>query len=484
MALNLAGPVVGLLGVMAISRPASFTIKCFFVLTIFATAAAINAGGASITAANFFLVFALLRLALLPQPLATAKGLLGFNTPGFWLLIAFGYGVLGAIFLPRLFPGITDVYALGRTAGRLGASATLPFGPSAAHITQSIYAIGGLLAFLVSAILLRRTDATETVIGAMKITGIGIIVLSALDLVSFYAHVPGLLDPIRTASYNILNYGSASGLKRIIAGYPEASIFVLNASMAYAFAFHMWLCKVESRVFGPIALLLLGFILLSTSSTAYIVIVVHACIIMVRMLIRMATGRPPERVIFLIIGGYLALLGALLILRFSSDTVQSVQEFFNGALFEKAASESGRERLRLSQQALVNFRETWLLGVGIGGARASGYGSVLLSNIGLLGTGAYLMFVWRMVRRGGRRVAGDERSYRAAQASKIAVVTGLVSAIVSLSVFDIGMLYYLLAAAATVLAVPFSQARSAPTRTVRVMSGGGEPAPKWTSMRP
>ena len=160
-----------------------------------------------------------------------------------------------------------------------------------------------------------------------------------------------------------------------------------------------------------------------------------------------------------------------------------MKEFFDGALFEKAASESGRERLRLSQQALVNFRETWLLGVGIGGARASGYGSVLLSNIGLVGAGAYVMFMCRLVRRGSRRIVADERAYRTAQASKIGVVTGLVSALVSLSVFDIGMLYYLLAAAAVVLAVPFRQTRQAPVRASQT-AAPGTPAPKWPPMRP
>ena len=96
------------------------------------------------------------------------------------------------------------------------------------------------------------------------------------------------------------------------------------------------------------------------------------------------------------------------------------------------------------------------MGVGIGGARASGYGSVLLSNIGCIGTAAYLVFVARIKVPGGRMAALNIRAYRVAQASKMAVFTGLLAATISLSVFDIGMLYYLFAAAATVLAMPLA----------------------------
>ena len=225
----IANLVVVAFGCVALFRPITFAIKCFFVFTLFATTAVIELpSGATVIAASFFLLFVVIRLSLTSRPITRIIAELSPASPGFWLSIAIGYGLLAAIFLPRLMPGVTDVYAIGRFGGRLGVAATVPFGPSGSHLTQSIYAIGGLVAFLVVSALLRKLDAAKLVTESVKMVGAILVLLSVLDLVTYYAHIPDVLSPIRTAGYSILSDTSISGLKRIVAGYPEASIFVLK----------------------------------------------------------------------------------------------------------------------------------------------------------------------------------------------------------------------------------------------------------------
>ena len=63
-----------------------------------------------------------------------------------------------------------------------------------------------------------------------------------------------------------------------------------------------------------------------------------------------------------------------------------VAEFAQATVLSKMQSSSGVERNSWNQQAWSNFRDSYGLGVGLGSARASGFALVLLSNVGLAGT--------------------------------------------------------------------------------------------------
>lgn len=461
--LTLAGVLVMALGVLALFKPVAFSVKVLLTLTAFGAVAAVSLpSGSTILPAHFFLFFVILRV-LFGADRAWAQGHVPAQA-GIWLSIAIGYGLLVTAFMPTMFPGLTNVFLVGLY------KYSVPLMLAPGHITQGIYAIGGLLTYFCVIALLRRTDAVATTLSATAIASTVIVFFAALDLVSYYAGFPQVMKPLHTAAYKMLNTLEFAGLKRVVGSYPEASVFVINSSMFYAFSFHMWLSNVRRLVFGPLTAAFLIFLLISTSGTAYVFVVVHLGMVGIFLMHDLLVARQGQRSSLVAVTGYFAILAGLVILLEFSSVLHAVQDFLDHALFSKSTSDSGIERSMIASQAMRNLFETGFVGVGIGGSRGSGFLTVLLANIGVFGTFCYLAFVASVAFAGQAGAAMPPQRKIVSEGAKFAMLSGMVAAGISLTIFEIGVGFYLFAAAAVVLSYPAASPvrRGAATLSARI----------------
>jgi hypothetical protein len=94
------------------------------------------------------------------------------------------------------------------------------------------------------------------------------------------------------------------------------------------------------------------------------------------------------------------------------------------------------------------------IGIGLGSARASSFPLVLLSNLGGLGALLYSAFVITVARTAHVR-GTDGQPDPNRLAALHAMLAGLIASTVSGTVFDLGLMFYGFAAAASATLLPF-----------------------------
>ena len=419
------------------------------VFCLFGAAAAIALpalGGATITPAVLFLPFLLAR-ALGERGPGECLRQVSFPGAGFWLLLLVVWGVLSAYFLPRMFAGQVQVLAIHRDA--MDSSPTLrPLYPVSGNLTQSGYALGALCAFVaMRALLLRKGRLDDFRDAVLLLAGLNCLA-GLVNLAEFHLGLPSVLEYVRTGGYAIVENYELAGLMRVSGTFSEASAFSGFTLPLLAFSATLWLNKVRAAYSGTLALILLLLLLFSTSTTAYVGLTTYLfCVTVVLVWRGLVHGKVP-RMDPLIYGGTLGLMAISSVILYDPGVVTRVAEFFEVTVVNKLQSSSGIERSSWSEQAWTNFLDTYGAGVGLGSARASSFPLVLLSNVGAFGTLLFLVFLSRVfLRLGPNRALPTAAVPRAARQ---AVLAALISASVSAAVFDLGVAFYALAAAATV----------------------------------
>jgi hypothetical protein len=124
-------------------------------------------------------------------------------------------------------------------------------------------------------------------------------------------------------------------------------------------------------------------------------------------------------------------------------------------LFSKADSQSGVERGEWNAAAYKTFLDTYGIGAGLGSARASSFILVLLSNVGVFGALLFALFITSvfLIRDSGDGMFEPER-YGVIRAAKMGVLAVIMTASISATVYDLGLMIYLLSGAMTALALP------------------------------
>ncbi len=421
------------------------------VFCLFGAAAAIALpalGGATITPAVLFLPF-LLACALAERGLGGCLRQVSFPNAGFWLLLLVVWGALSAYFLPRMFAGQVQVLAIDRDAMRSGAPLRLsPLYPVSGNLTQSGYALGAVCAFVaMRALLLRKGRLDDFRDAVLLLAGLNCLA-GLVNLAEFYLGLPSVLEYVRTGGYAIFENYEIAGLMRLSGTFTEASAFSGFTLPLLAFTATLWLNKVRAGYSGTLALILLLLLLISTSSTAYVGLTTYLfCLTVVLVWRGLVHGKVP-RMGPLIYGGTLGLMAISSVILYDPGVVTRVAEFFEVTVFNKLQSSSGIERSSWNEQAWSNFLNTYGAGVGLGSARASTFPLVLLSNVGAIGTLLFLVFLSSVFL--GIRPNRALRVAAVPRAARQAVLAGLISASVSAAVFDLGVAFYALAAAATV----------------------------------
>ncbi|MGX5668566.1 hypothetical protein ACWKW9_21610 [Rhizobium daejeonense] len=456
MGIELMGLITILVGCVILAAPANWAFTIMVVSTVFGAAAAIGLpalGGPTVLVPSLFLVFFAIRMFI-----AAGEGpLLASMQPGragFWLLLLTAFGLLSAVYFPRLLEGVTDTMTVERVSSTRSTIALTPLRFSSNNITQTVYALGGLVCFATVFAYFRHTGKPEHLIKAILLLAAVDLGFAVIDVVTYFTGTEYLLSFVRTANYALLTASEKGGLKRISGTFPEASAFSEYTLVLFAVVASLWLDRVRTRETGTLSMALLVALLLSTSATALIglgVVVPYLWTRAVLGTMRGSTGegRP------VLIAACVALIPLAVLTTFVvfPGLVDQLGDFLDEMLLSKAESQSGKERFMWNAMAYEAFLNTSGLGAGLGSARASSYILVLLSNVGLVGTTLFGLFVFSILIGRSQSAPRDEdvtgATIRAARTGLIALLT---AACISGTVYDLGLMFYILAGSVAALA--------------------------------
>lgn len=455
MSFELIGFVTVLVGLGVLMAPIHWALTFMVVSTALGSAAAINLpalGGASILVPNVFLLFFGVRVLMAygEGPVLSAYVPVG---AGFWLMVLTFFGVLTAFLSPRLFQGAVDVMTVERSVGARSFISLSPLQFSSNNITQTVYALGGLGCFGFCYAYLRRTMAPSHLVSALLIAATVNIAFAITDVVTYFTGTEYLLSVVRTANYALLTGAEKGGLKRISGSFPEASAFADYTLVLFAATASLWLDRVRSRATAVLATASLAGLIFSTSATALLGLAMVFPFLWVRSIVTVFERRKPGRPVFLAALFLVVPLVILAIVNLFPEMVSTVYDFLDEMLLSKADSQSGRERALWNTAAYEAFVNTFGLGAGLGSARASSYLLVLLSNVGILGFLIFSVFV--AVTLMARMPPGGERrteSLAAMRAAKAGFIAALSTALVSGTVYDLGLMVYILSGSVSALA--------------------------------
>ncbi|MBB3287027.1 MULTISPECIES: hypothetical protein [Rhizobium] len=446
--MNVMGLLTLVVGIVTLIVPVRLSFIIMILSTVFGAAAAFSVpglGGASVLVPSFFLLFFAVRLftAYGESPFLAA---LAPWRPGFFLLLLTAFGIFTAIFFPRLFQGLVQTMTVERSVGARSLIALVPLRFSSNNITQSVYAAGGLVCFIATFAFFRGNGIPKIFInGILIVAGVNL-GFALADIITYFTHTDFLLGFVRTANYALLTNAEKGGLKRISGTFPEASAFADFTLVLFAVVTSLWLGGIRSGVTGIVAGLLLVALILSTSATALVGLAIILPILSLQSFL--ASRRDPGAGRPVLIVSILASMPLVIffVLIVMPDLANNLQDFLDEMLFSKAGSQSGRERFMWNSMAYEAFVDTIGFGAGLGSARASSFGLVLLSNIGIFGTVLFALFVGRVLIADTRPgYASSREAVAVVRAAKAGFITVLVSAVISGTVYDLGLMFYILA---------------------------------------
>jgi hypothetical protein len=454
MTVELIGILTLVLGIIGLFRPTSFIVRVFLASTLLGSAAAFvleAIGGTNISPAHLllgFLAYRLLNNANISHAAATA---VASGSAGFWLLLAVGYSLLSAYFLPVIFAGQTYTFAVRNLEGH-----SQPLALAMSNLTQSIYLVGDLVCFILlygyAGSLARRRILGEAALWCAALN----LVFAALDLATYFTNTTELMSVIRNANYTLLNDTEVAGIKRIVGSFTEASSFGSTTLGYFAFTSRLWLLGIRPRLSLMLMLLSLLALVFSTSTTAYVGLAVFLLFSYLQVLIDALHGplsRP--KAIFL---GVLpaAVVSLIVVTALNDDAWASMKSLLDTLVFNKMSTDSGIERSSWNRQALQNFYDTFGFGVGNGSVRASSFPVGLLASLGIPGAVLFGMFFIRVFFNRARNQNHDRLDDAYVAAAKSACVAWLITATTSGALIDLGLSYYAFAALASARSVkPF-----------------------------
>ncbi|PWR21544.1 O-antigen ligase family protein [Zavarzinia compransoris] len=445
---TLVGVLVIALGFFAIFGDAYRTVTIAMLLTLLGSSAAVNLpalGGASVLAAPLFTGFVVLRLLLQRHRRFGLLSALAPSSPGFWLLLAIAYGIFAAFIIAPLFYGDIWVYPISRDSQSASLFSIQQLEFSSGNITQTVYAVGQVLLFagvsttVANASLRSRGKILDTLV----LLGFFHVLTSLLDLATFHTGTSFLLDWLRSANYITWQASTVAGLKRISGLFPEASMYSIYSMAISGILMSLYLHGYRLRITRPLFISTICLLLISTSSTAYISIVVALFLVIFAGIYKFL-ARQETTFLRLVFGIMLTLSFTYLTIdAFAPKVLDQVAMVIDEMLLSKMDSDSGASRSRLNSSAFSNFLDTMGLGIGIGSVRTSSFVFTLLSNLGLLGTLAYALFIRGIVVAPQGQTEANVILMRACRFGMLGMLIG---ASVSLHVFELGSLFYILAA--------------------------------------
>lgn len=354
------------------------------------------------------------------------------------------YVAIGAVLFPRLFAGYTNVFVVSRV--RKGVF-EVPLMPVSGNISQTGYFIlGGLCCLGVCMMLVRKRNFDDIRRGFFLWSGLHI-AMGLIDLGSKLVGLGDILMPIRTASYAMITEAEQAGFARIVGGYSEASTFGGVSLACLAFTYTYWRKTKSLQAFVMTGILLV-LLLLSTSSTAYVGLVIICIPVGISLVRAYLSGRFKSEDILILTFFILAIVVILGIGLYSPHSFDPVVRLFDTAIVNKSSSESGQERAYWNYKSLEAFIDTGGFGVGLGSSRASSWPVAVLSQLGIIGVVLITALLGVLVRGlSGLQSQLDPETGAIVSSVRACSLAGIVSASIAGGSADPGVVFFIAIAA-------------------------------------
>ncbi|MEM6416009.1 MAG: hypothetical protein AAF720_15290 [Pseudomonadota bacterium] len=428
--------------VLTLIRPIAWGLPLFGATLPLKTAAAVNLtalGDSSVLISQLSIV------AFVTGIIARAdlrRGAIIFaqkNMPVLLLGAFVSYAAVTAIFMPRIFEGSIRVLSFSRDT--IGVSTLKPM---TGNITQSAYLMSELFLVWAVAFVVSRPGGLARAGVMINIFTISHLAFAVIDAIPASAT---FMEFFRTANYAIHTDQQIAGMRRVIGSYSEASAFGASSVLIFAFNFSRFL-QTRGTWFFIASLLTLACAIVSLSSTGFVTLGILGGLWGISIIwgVMAKSGLGREQMIVFIISIFLGLLASGMVIL---DPVREfVIDMYDRLIGGKLSTDSGVERSSWNQMALQNAIDTFGLGVGLGGARASSLATALLSNTGIFGTALFIAFLvtssLRSFPKAKREWANASYIYkvRVFNASRAAVLAGLGAGIVSGTTVDLGPTFF------------------------------------------
>ncbi|WP_137897797.1 hypothetical protein [Sphingomonas sp. 2SG] len=396
------------------------------------------------------------------KPHLLIDGLLDYNKLG--LLTAFiVYGLMVTYTAPFLFHGAPIMGLNNITRSPLG------FGSG--NITQPLYLLAAFAITISIYQLLLQTDTRRMVYQAIFVGGAMALIAGMIDMATAGS---GMLAPLRTATYVIMDGDDVGGMRRVIGFNTEASAYgalVLSfGAIIYFTRIGEALGGIYAKIQTPMALALIAFTVLSTSSAAFLglgILGVFAVVANV-MALRHPADEKRALIQLLVIGAAGLIVAALVVA--TPSMFNGAVELVDSLIFKKTSSSSYSERSSWNLVSLEGLVATGGYGVGVGSTRASSWPVAVLSSTGVIGGLLMALFFLRLLTLGLRNASDEIR--RVVIGARYSLAVCLVPSAVAGTLVDFGAFNATLFAITTALPtlIPVATRRRRVPRAPRVQA--------------
>ncbi|CAL4869856.1 hypothetical protein MMA231_04148 (plasmid) [Asticcacaulis sp. MM231] len=471
----------------ALFKPTKWLLIAAFALPAFGSLAILPpalTGGISLLVGAAAFMFLLAKVMMTPGGFSgVVRNAMTLKYMGLLTLFTI-VAVIGAFTLPKIFIG--DVYVIPlRPSGRFLIAE--PLQPTSGNLTQSAYLVISFLTAAVFAHLTKTKDFARDFSWAIIAGGAVTAATGLMDLVTSMVGMGDMLDIFRNASYAFMTEGEISGVRRVVGLMPEASAFGTVAVTNFAlllFGRNLFSQEMRNKVVMPLALLCGALAGLSTSSTAYVALMVVVAVYFWTNFRRLNIGTTEEKRQalgeFTALAGF-ALLGLILILSFE-ETRNTLFSLVDTMILKKTQSASFTERSSWNEWAMNAFYGTYGMGVGVGGVRTSDFFINILASTGVIGAFFFGCFLIKIVFAKTRMA--DPQLLELIRTSKLTLIPILVMQLLVGTIPDYGVVTgalfgVIIGAAYAVKRKPAPQPASPPASPTRVRrSPKTEPIPK------
>jgi len=305
--------------------------------------------------------------------------------------LLFGFLFVAGIvtaFSPILFSGKVDVIPMRFEPG----GGEEPLVPTLQNLSQFLYLTLSAFSLLAFSRILKHDYWISLSFRAIYVAAVVVVITGWVEYFNSIFGFEELLSPLRNASYAINNVAEALGERRLAGLMPEASSY---GSLSLAFLSFLLFCKSTfvQLGFGKAGLhILQGFLVISvwmsTSSSAYVgfaflvmlILLQRAHVYMFKPRAGVAVSGYKDLFIFY---GLLLLGVAYVVLQ--PSILDPMLAMIDKMVLNKAESSSYEERTYWTIVSWNALLDTFGVGVGLGGTRASNSLVMVFSNTGFVG---------------------------------------------------------------------------------------------------
>lgn len=313
----------------------------------------------------------------------------------FWVIAIFV-----TLTMPRFFAG--EVLVIPVRSDDI--SYMVPLEPTTQNFSQLVYLSISVLSVFMFAHWLRSPEMREHALKALCIGGLITVMTGFLDILSQYLPIDFFLEAFRNATYRLHTHTDVFNTRRVVGLMSEASTF---GQVCMAFLTMIYFTRIglkddfyRDKLSPALIVLLMLMIWLSTSSAGYVGLGIFAVLALCEWVWRLSKSR--DNVYFkrglkvqawILNGMLFAFLLSVLLYPSIYDPVITMVD---NMVFQKTDTDSFEERTMWTAVSWQALLDSYGMGVGVGGTRASNGVVVMLSNVGFVAGACFYLFLLQL----------------------------------------------------------------------------------------